>query len=98
VDITIFNGRGSIAFTRQAYRLNTVFYEKKAEIRITFSPDIVGHIPQLSIMVMRQAQNARDYDVEIYNPGSGLYTSYLGICNQTLPSGGAAQARRMGWL
>ena len=78
--------------------INKKTHEKKAEIRITFSPDIVTHVSEFSVMVIRQSQGGRDYDIEIYNPSSSQYTSYLQVCNQTLPSGGAATARKMGWL
>jgi hypothetical protein len=48
--------------------------------------------------VMRQTVEDRDYDIEIFNPGSQRYEDYLESCNQTLPSGGAQQSRKMGWL
>lgn len=98
VNITIYDSRGGLVFSRQAYALNTVYYEAKAEIRITLSPDIVRHIPQYSVLIMRPAAATNDYDMEIYAPGSTMYQQYLNVCNQTMPSGGAAQARRMGWL
>jgi hypothetical protein len=55
-------------------------------------------ISPFSIMVMRQTIEDRDYDIEIFNPGSQRYEDYLASCNQTLPSGGAQKSRRMGWL
>jgi hypothetical protein len=75
-----------------------VFYKLKSEIRITFSPDLLSVISPFSIMVMRQTVEDRDYDIEIFNPGSQRYEDYLESCNQTLPSGGAQQSRKMGWL
>lgn len=98
VNITVFDASGRAAMTRRGYSLNTVYYEKKSEIRITLSPDLVGHISPFSVMVMRQGQGPHDYDIEVYNPGSAQCNSYLGVCNQTLPSGGATRARKMGWL
>jgi hypothetical protein len=97
VNITVYDRRGGLVFSREAYPLNTVYYETKAEIRITLSLDIVTHIPKFSILVMRQG-TINDYDIEIYAPGSVIYAQHLRVCNQTMPSGGAAQARRMGWL
>jgi hypothetical protein len=98
VNITVFDARGNPALTRLGFNLTTVFYEKKSEIRITFSPDLLRVIQPYSVMVMRQTKEVHDYDIEVFNPGSNRYVDYLASCNQTLPSGGAAQARRMGWL
>jgi hypothetical protein len=98
VDINVFDRRGRQVLSRPGYGLNTVYYEKKAEIRITLSPEIAEHIPEGSLMVMRQAGGVSDYDIEVYAPGSSLYRSFLAACNQTMPSGGAAEGRRMGWL
>ncbi|MFP5232692.1 MAG: hypothetical protein ACLGQX_08675, partial [Acidobacteriota bacterium] len=58
-------------------------------------------IAPYAIMVMRRTDEPHDYDIDIFNPGtppSTRYQQYLNACNQTLPSGGAPQARRMGWL
>jgi hypothetical protein len=98
VNITVFDRRGNVALSKLGFNLNTVFYELKAEIRITFSPDLLKVIQPFSVMVMRQTKEAHDYDIEIFNPGSTRYDDYLAACNQTLPSGGAAQSRKMGWL
>jgi hypothetical protein len=98
VNITIYDRQGNPSLTRLNFNLNTVFYERKSEIRITFSPDIIRAIVPFSIMVMRQTTEDRDYDIEVFNPGSPRYEDYLTSCNQTLPSGGAQRARRMGWL
>lgn len=98
VNITVYDRHGNTSLTRIGFNLNTVFYEKKSEIRITFSPDLREAIEPYSMMVMRQTEEAHDYDLEIFNPGSDRYREYLAACNQTLPSGGSKQPRRMGWL
>jgi hypothetical protein len=98
VNITVYDRQGNNVLTKLNFNLNTVLYELKSEIRITFSPDLLRVIDNYSVMVMRQTAEAHDYDIEIHNPGSQRYDEYLNVCNQTLPSGGAAQSRRMGWL
>ena len=101
VNITVYDGKGNIALVKTEFALNTVFYTTKSEIRITFSPDLLQVIASFSIMVMRRTEEAHDYDIDIFNPGSPpseRYQQYHNSCNQTLPSGGAPQARRMGWL
>jgi len=101
VNITVYDAAGNVAVTKIGFKLNTVYYSTKAEIRITFSPDLVAAIAAYAIMVMRRTDEPHDYDIDIFNPGnppSTRYQQYLNACNQTLPSGGAPQARRMGWL
>lgn len=80
--------------------LNTVFYEAKAEVRVTVPPDVVRNTPHFSILVMRQAPPDADYDYdfEIFPPDHPQFASYLAVCNQTMPSGGKESARKMGWL
>lgn len=98
VNITVYDRAGNPRLTRTGFNLNTVFYEAKSEIRVTFSPELRRATTDYSIMVMRQTEEAHDYDIEIFNPGSDRYRDYLAVCNQTLPGGGKAQPRRMGWL
>lgn len=100
VNITVYNSTGEQILKVRNFNLNTVYYEKKSEIRITVSQDVVTSTPSYSILVMKQAPKEQSYDyaLEIYVPGSQDYDEYLKVCNQTLPSGGAGQARRMGWL
>jgi hypothetical protein len=85
---------------RVSFRLNMVYYETKSEIRITVNPELARRIPSHSVLVMSKPQEHErgDYEMEIYLPGSKEFNSYLGVCDQTLPSGGAARPRRMGWL
>jgi HKD family nuclease len=98
VNIIVYDSKGNLALTKLGYNLNTVYYEPKSEIRITISSDVREAVNEYAILVMRQTEEDHDYDMEIFNAGSNRYEEYLSVCNQTLPSGGAAQARKMGWL
>lgn len=98
VDITVYDAAGNVLLVKSAYGLNTVFYETKGEIRITVSPDIREAIQPYSILHMQPGVGAVDYTMDIYNPGSPRYNALLASCNQTMPSGGAGVARKMGWL
>ena len=82
------------------YALNTVFYETKSEIRITVPPDVVKNTPAYSILVMRQGAEGSecDYEMEIFPPNNPQFNNYLAVCNQTMPSGGKPNPRKMGWL
>lgn len=97
VDLRVFNSAGRQSKRLHPFSLNTVYYDKKHEIRITVPPDVAATIPAHSIMVMRQSERC-DYEIEIYAPGSAAYAGYLQRCNQTMPSGGRATPRRFGWL
>ena len=101
VNVTVYDSRGIAVLTKTGFQLNTVYYSTKSEIRITFSPDLLELIDPYAIMIMRRTDRAHDYDISIFNPGnppSTRYQEYLDVCNQTMPSGGKAQARKMGWL
>ena len=102
VDITVYDTAGMpvTALSRRAFGLNVVAYTRRSEIRITVPPELARAIPPYSILVMSKAAESEqvDYQMDIYAPGSAMYDSYLAVCNQTLPSGGKARARRMGWL
>ena len=98
VDIVIYDAAGAVAVAKAAYPVNTVYYQQKGEIRITFSPDLTIAITPFSILHMQGGDSARDYYFEIFNPGSPRYIALLAACNQTLPSGGNAVSRKMGWL
>jgi len=100
VDLRLYDASGSLKIQHNPFNLNTVYYEPKSEIRITVPQNIVHNAPPLSVMVMHDisATGTHDYEIEIWVPGSQQYATYLGICNQTMPSGGAASARRFGWI
>ncbi|HYW04389.1 MAG TPA: phospholipase D family protein [Gammaproteobacteria bacterium] len=98
VNIVIVGDRGNVKLSLDGYELNTVYYEKKGEIRITAGP-IVEDTPAHSIMVMRQSDaDGVDYDLIIHRPDSPEYSAWLSLCNQKMPSGGASNPRRFGWF
>lgn len=97
VDIEVYGAAQSPLLILQGYRLNTVYYSSKSEIRITASP-LVSVVPEYSVMVIVVGQSKGiDYEIQIYRPDSPDYQAWLGICNQTMPSGGKAP-RKFGWF
>jgi HKD family nuclease len=100
VNLIVYDSAGAVIVRLPRLALNTVYYESKSEIRITVPPEVVRAVPHYSILVMRQSPQGSnyDYDMEIFPPNNPQFDSYLLVCNQTLPSGGKAQPRRMGWL
>lgn len=99
VDLTVYDRQGNVHVRHDPFELNTVFYERKSEIRITVPPDVVRATPQMSILVMEHSSSPqRDYDISIYPPGSPQYNGYLRVCNQVMPTGGVGGPRRFGWL
>ena len=105
VNIRVYDAAGVLVNTEKNYNLNTVFYEKKSEIRITVTSSILSGLrwttgsTDYPILVMRRSDVIGcDYEMDFYAKGSTVYQNYLNICNQVLPSGGKAVARRMGWI
>ena len=101
VDLRVYDNSGNEILYHSAFNLNTVYYARKSEIRITVKPEVVRAVPQgppYSIMVMRQASPPLDYEIDIYLPGSPQYNAYLNVCNQQMPGGGKSTPRRFGWL
>ena len=100
VQLDLYDKNGTLLLSHENFNLNTVFYESKAEIRITVPQDVVQNTQEYSILVMRKfsEEDTQDYHLEIYNPGSEPYQTYLDICNQQMPSGGKPISRRFGWL
>lgn len=100
VNINIYDSTGSPVRKVEKYSLNTVYYVVKSEIRITITPEILSLVPAYSILVMSEGDpdSDYDYDLKIFSPGSPQYSDYLDSCDQELPSGGKAVARRMGWI
>jgi len=100
IDLTVYNASAKLVIRHNPFNLNTVYYEKKSEIRITVPPDVVKAVPEGSVLVMRQAADPQgpEYDVDIYVKGSAQYQEYLGVCNQKMPSGGRTEPRKFGWL
>ena len=103
--INVYNENGNLVITHSNFNLNTVYYSKKSEIRITVPQDVVQFTsPFLDypypIMLLNNITNIDeiDYLMDIYVPGSDEYTELESLCNQTMPSGGKAIARKFGWL
>lgn len=97
VNIVVFGAGGATVLTLSAYRLNTVYYEAKHEIRITASP-LVTVVPDYSVMIMEQsATSGIDYEITIHRPDSPDFSAWFAACNQTMPGGGKAP-RRYGWF
>jgi len=103
-DIQVFDGAGKLVLQKMSFPMNTVYYTRNKEIRVTFDPELRGIITSLSsaalsVMVMTKNLNTpSDYIINIYTPGSQEFRDYLAVCNQVLNSGGRKQPRRMGWL
>jgi HKD family nuclease len=100
VDLKIYGDGATPVVHLPRLALNTVYYATKSEIRITVPPEVVRTTPALSILVMRQAPDDADFDyeMEVFPPTNPQFQDYLAVCNQTMPSGGRANPRRMSWL
>lgn len=103
VNIRVFDSNGNLIKTAFNYALNTIYYTKKKEIRITITPSILSGLTapanSYPLLVMRASTIIGcDYDLDFYSVGSIDYNNYLAICDQSLPSGGKPIARKMGWI
>lgn len=99
VNIAVHDSTGAQIVYEQSYDLNTVYYTKKHEVRVTVSPTVKNAVQDMALLVMSaNPAPGIDYDMTILNPGSAAYISYLAQCNQTMPSGGRGPGRRMGWI
>ena len=97
VDISVFGQGQAPLLTESSYALNTVYYERKSEIRITASP-LVGVVPDYSVMIMElSATPNTTYDITIFTPDSPDYAAWVAACNQTMPGGGR-RPRKFGWF
>lgn len=97
VEIVVYDAAGNSVVHEAAYNLNTVYYARNKEIRVTMSPHIKDKIAPYSILHMQVGSGTTDYRMEIYNPGSTRYAALLAVCDQTMPSGGKAP-RKFGWI
>ncbi len=96
-NITVFGKGNKVEYTVAKYPLNTVFYETKAEIRVTASP-LVPHVPEYSILVMSPSEEPGvDYDMQVFTQASPDFASWLALCDQEMPGGGKAP-RKFGWF
>ena len=97
VNATVFGEKPDPVMTLSRYRLNTVYYEKRKEIRITASP-LVEIVPDYSIMIMEQSSAPEiSYEITIHTPDSPDHARWVEACNQRMPSGGK-EPRRYGWF
>ena len=97
VNITVYGAGSTAVLTLSRYALNTVYYEKRSEIRITASP-LVGIVPEYSVMIMETSiASGISYEITIHTPESSEYETWIAACNQTMPSGGKAP-RKYGWF
>ena len=97
VNVRVFGEKPEPAMTLSRYRLNTVYYEKRKEIRITASP-LVEVVPEYSVMIMERSSAPEiSYEITIYTPDSPDYAGWVEACNQRMPSGGKVP-RRYGWF
>jgi HKD family nuclease len=97
VNIDVFGASATPILTLNAYALNTVYYTKKSEIRITASP-LVPVVPDYSIMILERSTDPTiTYEITIYRPDSPEFAAWIAACNQTMPGGGSTP-RRYGWF
>ncbi|MDP3659216.1 phospholipase D family protein [Phenylobacterium sp.] len=97
VNIQVYGAGGALVLSEEKYNLNTVYYERKSEIRITASK-LVGIVPDYSVMIMAPGEEPGvDYEVTIHRPDSPDYAAWLAACNQQMPGGGQVP-RRFGWF
>lgn len=97
VNIRVFGENSQLLLTRTKFRLTTVYYKRRSEIRITAGP-LVDIVPEYSVMIMEQMFGAEiDYEIIIHRPDSPEYDSWVTICDQTMPSGGQ-KPRKFGWF
>lgn len=97
VSVTVYGAGLAPHLILPNYPLNTVYYSKKSEIRITAKP-LFGVVPDYSIMVIQNSDVIGiDYDIIIHRPDSPDFSLWLSACNQTMPGGGQAP-RKFGWF
>lgn len=101
VEWRLYDKKGKLIH-RSQFGLNTVLYEKKSEIRITVTPSLARAMPEYSVMVMWGGSSplsaGLDYVIDVFvadSPGQGKWES---VMNVSLPGGGKARPRRMGWI
>src|SRR5690606_2545439 len=73
VNIQVYGANGALLLKDDNFALNTVFYEPKAEIRVTASR-LVPVVPEYSVLVMTPGETVGiDYEMTIYTPDSPDY-------------------------
>jgi HKD family nuclease len=97
VNITVYGAAPAPLLILPAYHLNTVYYHRKGEIRITASP-LVDPVLDYSVMILERGQTQGiDYEITVHTPHSPDYAGWVAVCNQIMPSGGQ-QPRKFGWF
>lgn len=101
VEWRLYDKKGTLTH-RSHFGLNTVLYEKKSEIRITVTPSLARAMPAYSVMVMWGGSSplppGLDYVVDVFASRSPGHRKWEPVMNVTLPGGGKARSRRMGWI
>lgn len=101
VEWRVYDSHGTLSH-RSRFDLNTVLYTRKSEIRITVTPPLARAMPEYSVMVMWGGSSplppGLDYVVDVFAPGSPGQRRWEPVMNVTLPGGGKARPRRMGWI
>lgn len=96
-NVAVYGAELLPALTLNRYPLNTVYYEKKREIRITAAP-LVPMAPDYSVMILERSDiTGVDYEITIHRPDSPDHAIWLARCNQSMPGGGRTP-RRFGWF
>ena len=77
VNITVFGADLEPVLELSSYVLNTVYYSKKSEIRITASP-LVDVVPEYSVMIMELSSDEDiDYEIIIHTPDSPEFDAWV---------------------
>lgn len=97
VNVAVYGPAAAPILELPSYALNSVYYEKKSEIRITASP-LVKVVPEYSVMVMERSETPGiSYEITIHTPSSPEYAAWVAACNQIMPGGGKTP-RKFGWF
>lgn len=97
VNIAVFAIGPEPILTLSQYKLNTVYYELKSEIRITAAP-LYDVVPEYSVMIMERSRTPGiNYEITIHTPDSPDYDVWVSACNQQMPGGGETP-RKYGWF
>ena len=97
VNIAVYGAAPSPTLTENRYALNTVYYEKKHEPRMTAGL-LARVVPNYSIMILADSEiDGVDYEITIHCPDSPDYETWLARCDQRMPGGGKTP-RRFGWV
>jgi HKD family nuclease len=97
VNIYVYGKNPEPLLILNSYNLNTIYYTKKSEIRITASP-LVPVVPDYSIMIIENTDIIGiDYNITIYTPENKLFNDWIAVCNYQMPGGGK-KPRKYGWF